>query len=233
MFSGKELVLAGARKQAATCTACPRGDEKLRDVYGNGGASAKVMFIGGVPSHHEAIRGIAFDKDDGAVGELAHRMAAAMGLSEEDSYWTHIVKCRVERKNQSPTIHECGKCVHKFLRHQISIVQPRGIVSFDVRATDELQHCSPNSHGASAVCNARGNYVRVMPWLGKRIPWTETHHPDLLLREPKLKAEAWADLQMLMAVLGLQAGEPLVREPTEMEMYMDESVLPRFRNLEL
>jgi DNA polymerase len=43
----------------------------------------------------------------------------------------------------------------------------------------------------------------VHPWRGSKL--IVTYHPAFLLRDPRQKKEAWADLQIAMRELGLKA----------------------------
>jgi uracil-DNA glycosylase len=72
-----------------------------------------------------------------------------------------------------------------------------------------------------SMANLRGRFYEFSPMLPKNAPerdpsWESTklavtYHPAYLLRDPRQKKEAWKDLQMVMAELGLRA--PVKADP--------------------
>jgi uracil-DNA glycosylase len=122
-------------------------------------------------------------------------MIAAMGLQREQVYIANIVKCRPPQ-NRVPEPDEANTC-SPFLFRQIEIVRPEVIVALGATAATYLL-------GGKSPLNAlRG---RVLEAHGRKL--IVTYHPAYLLRDPRQKKEAWADLQIAMRELGLQPQKP-------------------------
>ena len=146
------------------------------------------MFVGEGPGADEDAQGLPFV---GKAGQLLNNMIAAMGLARTDVYIANIVKCRPPN-NRVPEPIEANTC-SQFLLRQIDIVQPEVIVALGATAAMYLlgvKQSLSSLRGRWHTC--RGAKLAV------------TYHPAFLLRDPRQKAEAWKDLQMVMGQLGLQ-----------------------------
>jgi DNA polymerase len=100
------------------------------------------------------------------------------------------VKCRPPG-NRVPEPVEANTC-SQFLLRQIDVVRPEVIVALGSTAAIYLlgvRRSLSSLRGAWHTC--RGAKLAV------------TYHPAFLLRDPRQKAEAWKDLQVVMAELGL------------------------------
>jgi uracil-DNA glycosylase family 4 len=170
------------------CTRCPlayAGRRKI--VFGDGSPNARLMFIGEGPGADEDAQGIPFV---GKAGQLLNNMIAAMGIQRAEVHIANIVKCRPPN-NRVPEPVEAGTC-SQFLLRQIDVVQPQVIVALGSTAATYLlgiRRSLSALRGAWHTC--RGAKLAV------------TYHPAFLLRDPRMKAEAWKDLQMVMAELNL------------------------------
>jgi DNA polymerase len=104
-----------------------------------------------------------------------------------------VVKCRPPG-NRNPEPDEIEAC-EPFLRRQLEVIGPRVIVALGKFAAQTLLRSEvPISKLRGAWSTYQG--VRLMP----------TFHPAYLLRSPEEKKKAWADLQLVMAELGLLSG---------------------------
>jgi DNA polymerase len=91
-----------------------------------------------------------------------------------------------------PEPQEANTCL-PFLFRQIDVIHPEVIVALgSTAATYLLGAKSPLAGLRGRIHNARGAKLIV------------TYHPAYLLRDPRQKKEAWADLQIAMAELGLK-----------------------------
>ena len=124
-------------------------------------------------------------------------MIVAMGLRRDQVYIANIVKCRPPQ-NRVPEPVEANTCA-PFLFRQIEAIQPEVIVALGATAATYLLG------GKSPLAALRGRIHQVR---GAKL--IVTYHPAYLLRDPRQKKEAWADLQLAMAELGLKA--PISRE---------------------
>jgi DNA polymerase len=147
------------------------------------------MFIGEGPGADEDAQGLPFV---GRAGQLLNNMIVAMGLKREEVYIANIVKCRPPG-NRVPEPVEAQTC-SQFLLRQIDIVQPEVVVALGSTAATYLLGMRKSLSGL------RGRWHECR---GAKL--VVTYHPAFLLRDPRQKAEAWKDLQMVMAEMGLKA----------------------------
>jgi uracil-DNA glycosylase len=182
--------LAAIHAEIGDCTRCPlayAGRRKI--VFGDGDAGARLMFVGEGPGADEDASGVPFV---GKAGQLLNNMIQAMGLRREDVYIANIVKCRPPG-NRVPEPVEANTC-DQFLLRQIDVVQPQVVVALGATAAMYLLGVKQSlSTLRRRWHSCRGAKLAV------------TYHPAFLLRDPGQKGEAWKDLQMVMAELGLKA----------------------------
>ena len=182
--------LIAIHEEIGDCTRCPlayAGRRKI--VFGDGDANARLMFVGEGPGADEDASGIPFV---GKAGQLLNNMIQAMGLKREQVYIANIVKCRPPN-NRAPEPVEANTC-DQFLLRQIDVVQPEVVVALGATAATYLLGVRQSLGGL------RGRWHRCR---GAKL--AVTYHPAFLLRDPRMKGEAWKDLQMVMKELGLTA----------------------------
>jgi DNA polymerase len=123
---------------------------------------------------------------------LLNNMIVAMGLRRDEVYIANVVKCRPPG-NRTPEPVEGNTC-SPFLFRQIDVVRPQVIVALGATAATYLLG------QRQPLAGLRG---RVHAWRGMSL--IVTYHPAFLLRDPRQKKEAWADLQIAMRELGLKS----------------------------
>ncbi len=184
----RAAALQAIREEIGDCQRCPLAPTRNKLVFGDGDPNARLMFVGEGPGADEDAQGLPFV---GRGGQLLNNMIAAMGLKREEVYIANIVKCRPP-KNRVPEPIEANTC-KPFLFQQIEVVQPEVIVALGSTAATYLL-------GAKAsLSSLRG---RIHHAFNTKL--IVTYHPAFLLRDPTQKKEAWKDLQMAMAELGMQ-----------------------------
>ena len=176
------------RDEIGDCTRCALHKGRNKIVFADGDPNARLMFVGEGPGADEDAQGLPFV---GRAGQLLNNMIAAMGLTREQVYIANVVKCRPPG-NRTPEPDEANTCT-PFLFRQIDVVRPQVLVALGATAaTYLLGHRQP-------LAGLRG---RVHPFRGMQL--IVTYHPAFLLRDPRQKKEAWADLQIAMKELGLK-----------------------------
>jgi uracil-DNA glycosylase len=171
------------------CQRCRLAEGRNKIVFADGSANAQLMFVGEGPGADEDAQGLPFV---GRAGQLLNNMIAAMGLKREQVYIANIVKCRPPQ-NRKPEPDEAHTCT-PFLERQIEVVRPRVLIALGATAATYLLGMR------GSIGSMRG---RIHDYRG--IQTIVTYHPAYLLRDPTQKKEAWKDLQMAMAALGLKA----------------------------
>ncbi|ADW69637.1 uracil-DNA glycosylase [Granulicella tundricola] len=188
----RAAALAVIRADIGDCTRCPLAYGGRRNiVFGDGDAKARLMFVGEGPGADEDEQGLPFV---GKSGQLLNNMIGAMGLSREQVYIANIVKCRPPA-NRAPEPVEANTCT-QFLVRQMDVVQPEYVVALGATAATYLLGVK------QSLASLRGRWHDV-----RGAKAVVTYHPAFLLRDPRQKGEAWKDLQMVMAAMGLKQGK--------------------------
>ena len=176
------------REDIGDCTRCELHKGRHKIVFGDGSPAARLMFIGEGPGADEDAQGIPFV---GKAGQLLNNMITAMGLKREEVYIANMVKCRPPG-NRTPEPEEGNTC-SQFLFRQIDVIRPQVLVALGATAATYLLG------SRQPLAGVRG---RVHTFRGSQL--IITYHPAYLLRDPRQKKEAWADLQIAMRELGLK-----------------------------
>jgi DNA polymerase len=186
--AGRAAALQLIREEIGDCTRCPLHSGRNKLVFGDGDPAARLMFVGEGPGADEDAQGLPFV---GKAGQLLNNMINAMGLKREQVYIANVVKCRPPG-NRTPAPEEGATC-SPFLFRQIDVVRPRVLVALGATAATYLLGVRQPLAGLRGRVHAvRGTQLIV------------TYHPAYLLRDPRQKKEAWADLQIAMRELGLK-----------------------------
>jgi DNA polymerase len=185
----RAAALQAIRDDIGDCTRCALHKGRNKIVFADGSPTARLLFVGEGPGADEDAQGLPFV---GRAGQLLNNMISAMGLKREEVYIANVVKCRPPG-NRTPEPDEANTC-SPFLFRQIDVVRPEVIVALGATAATYLLGArQPLAGLRGRVQNFRGTKLIV------------TYHPAYLLRDPRQKKEAWADLQIAMRELGLKA----------------------------
>jgi DNA polymerase len=180
--------LLAIREEIGDCTRCALHKGRNKLVFADGDPNARLMFVGEGPGADEDAQGLPFV---GRAGQLLNNMIVAMGLERAQVYICNVVKCRPPG-NRTPEPEEANTC-SPFLFQQIDVVRPQVIVALGATAATYLLG------QRQPLAGLRG---RVHAFRGMQL--IVTYHPAYLLRDPRQKKEAWADLQIAMKELGLK-----------------------------
>ena len=182
-----EIALGAIRGEIGDCKRCRLCEGRTKIVFGQGSAGAELMFVGEAPGADEDASGLAFV---GRAGQLLTDMIEkGMKIKRADVFIANVIKCRPPG-NRPPEADEVLTC-QPFLEAQIKTIQPRAIVALGATAGKFM------TKTAEPISKLRG---RFSSWDG--IPVMPTYHPAYLLRNPAAKKDVWADLRLVMDVLG-------------------------------
>lgn len=202
----KTAALAELADTIKNCSRCPLGATRINAVPGEGNVDAELMFIGEGPGFDEDRQGRPFV---GRAGQLLDKMIAAMGLKREQVFIANIAKCHPMTDPLHPEKHgndrapNAGEiaCCRKYLEQQIAIICPKYIVALGGVSAKAL------ISDAKSLGALRGRFYDLSLdtiKLPRPVKILATFHPAALLRNPSWKKDAWVDLQMVMAELGLK-----------------------------
>ena len=185
---------------ARGCRACHLWRRATQTVFGEGRASAAVMFVGEQPGNDEDLAGHPFV---GPAGRILNDALEQAGIDRQRTYVTNVVKHfkwepRGKRRiHAKPKANEIGAC-RPWLDAEIAVIHPRIIVCLGATAAKALLG------NAFKVSVDRGRFVEspLAPLV------TATVHPSSILREPDSNARREAmkafvkDLKKVKARLG-------------------------------
>jgi DNA polymerase len=183
---------------AAKCTLCVLSETRTNVVFGAGSARSGIVLIGEAPGANEDQQGLPFV---GRSGQLLDRLLAETGIARADVDICNVVKCRPPQ-NRDPRPEEVGACA-PYLREQLGALKPRVLCALGLHATRWLLP------GKEPMAKLRGHALDY-----KGIPTVATYHPAAILRNPRLKDNALADLRLLRELAEQAAGhESAVTRP--------------------
>jgi len=165
--------------QMAQCHLCDLSKHRQRVLTGFGNANAKIMFIDAFPSMVEDESGDSFSGRSGS--SLEKMITQVLGLSLNDIYLTHVLKCRPSH-HHTILDSELSSC-KPYLFKQIELINPEIIVTLGELAYNSL------IKGDNSFEQARGQKI---PYEGRII--VPLYHPSHLLRNPSLKKCTMDDL---------------------------------------
>jgi DNA polymerase len=197
--SQPEVKLAAVRKRAEHCQRCDLFERATQTVFGEGSATAKVVFVGEQPGDMEDREGRPFV---GPAGQFLRRALEQAGFDLKDVYFSNAVKHfkwveRGKRRiHERPNREEALAC-RTWLDEELATIRPRILVAL----------------GATAATMLYGSAVKVMRDRGKAVasplaPFaTLTVHPASVLRAPdpvareQARRDFLADLRAIAARL--------------------------------
>ena len=160
-------------------------------VLFDGNIKSKLMIIGEAPGKEEDEQGLPFV---GSAGQLLNKMMSAIQLDRKDIYITNVIPWRLPQ-NRPPTDQEILEFL-PFLQRQIEIVKPKFIYLLGNTAAKAILS-TPLS--LDTLREKWHDYKSIN--MDSSVKVLVSHHPSTLLQSPKLKKEAWNDLQMLQKKL--------------------------------
>jgi DNA polymerase len=163
------------REEAAGCRACPLWQTGTQTVFGEGGARAKVVFVGEQPGDQEDEQGRPFV---GPAGRLLDEGLELAGIERSATYVTNAVKhfkwtARGKRRiHAKPSWSEIAAC-HPWLEAELDVIRPEVLVCLGATAAQALLGKQ------FRVTKERGTWVESE--LAPHV--TATIHPSSILRQ--------------------------------------------------
>ena len=160
-------------------------------VLFDGNLQSKLMIIGEAPEKEDDKQGLPFV---GSAGNLLNKMLSAIQLERKNIYITNTIPW-ILPQNRAPTDREILEFL-PFLQRQIEILKPKIIYLLGAAAVKAILSTPLN---LSDLREKWHDYKSIN--MDTSVKVLVSHHPSTLLQSPKLKKEAWNDLQMLQKKL--------------------------------
>lgn len=175
------------KKAVSECTACDLHEKRQHTVFGHGNKQPSLMIVGDIPRLSDEQKMQPFT---GETGELLSNMLSHTGVSDDTIYYANLLKCRTPLDN-SPQLNQAASCL-SYLNQQIKLLHPP-LVLLMGRSTAQqvLGEDKPMAELRMKIHQLDGLNTR----------FVVTYHPAYLLKQPRLKALVWQDLQLIKQAL--------------------------------
>ena len=157
----------------------------------DGNIKSKLMIIGEAAGKEEDEQVLPFV---GSAGQLLNKMLSSIQLERKNIYITNTIPWMLPQ-NRAPTDQEILEFL-PFLQRQIEILKPKIIYLLGTAAVKAILSTPLN---LSDLREKWHDYKSINMDISVKV--LVSHHPSTLLQSPKLKKEAWNDLQMLQKKL--------------------------------
>ncbi len=180
--------ITALREEAAHCRACPLYKNATQTVFGEGRASARIVFVGEQPGDREDLTGKPFV---GPAGQLLDRALEQAGVNRAATYVTNAVKHfkfepRGKRRiHKKPNEHEISVCSQQWLEQELRAIEPDLIVALGATAARAV-------FGKTTAIGKNRGHIISKPALSGDIAADVlvTVHPSYLLRVPDADRDA-------------------------------------------
>lgn len=169
------------------CYLCDLSKSRRQSMHGYGNPDADLMIVDAYVSAADDETGEYYTGRSGSM--LRDMVEKVIGLSVQDIYYTHAVKCK-PFGFQKPSPSECGSCA-PFLSKQIDIVKPRVIVALGPDALSLIDQDNSDFDRLRGEVIPFGNSVLI-----------PIFHPLYLVGNPSYKKVAMRDLNTIKGQLG-------------------------------
>lgn len=187
----RERELQDLYARIRACPDCDLAKTRTQAVPGDGPLTAKVMFIGEGPGHHEDQQGLPFV---GPAGRFLNELVELAGLKRNEVYITNIVKCRPPN-NRDPLPAEIRACA-KYLDKQLELVRPKVVVTLG-------RHSMARWFPGESISKIHGKPRRV-----NGLTIVPMFHPAAALHQERFRALIIDDFRKLSELLAEVQEEP-------------------------
>lgn len=182
-----ELSWDALQNTISSCTKCELHKSRLNTVFGSGNPNAELVIIGEAPGANEDRQGEPFV---GRAGQLLTKMLTAIGYERNQVFICNVLKCRPPN-NRDPSAKEVATCT-PYLEQQLAQIKPRCLLAVGRVAAHYLLGLE------KPLGQLRGHEWQ---FGADNIPLFITYHPAYLLRNPRDKRKAYADLCLVTSFL--------------------------------
>ena len=169
-----------------SCHLCDLSKSRKQSMVGYGNKNAKLMIIDFSVSDVQDQTNSYYVGNSGK--SLQIMVEEVLGLSIEDTYLTHCIKCKPLTSNK-PSHSEWNSCKN-YLFAQIESIKPKIIVTLGENA---YKYFTSDDGSFEQV---RGHIIDLQKY--KLIP---IYHPSFVLRNPKLRKVTFSDLKTIKSCL--------------------------------
>ena len=172
-------------------------------MFGTGSLNPKIVFLSEYPSAEE------FQNNSLCVGkanELMEKILKAMGVDQEDVYFTSIIKSKslshaLVQKGIKCSESKGNKLFIEYLKKELSLINPTIIISLGELAYTLL---TDRSLGADEFNQTRGQLYEFSGY-----PVLSTFNPSYLLLKDSIETKRlfWEDLLVVMETLKIEISE--------------------------
>jgi DNA polymerase len=177
------------------CVKCPLWQGRRNAVPGDGNIDAFVVFVGEAPGYWEDVKGLPFV---GAAGKILDSLLEKIGLPRRNVFITNVVKCRPP-ENRDPRPLEITTCTSLYLNRQISLIQPKIIVTLGRHSTAYILS-KAGFEKVESITRFRGKTYEVK-LLSLNVAVVPMYHPASVLHNPRYRDELERDFQLLKTEL--------------------------------
>ncbi len=189
LTAGPVTLIENLHNQIQNCHRCPLYKTAKHAVPGEGDKKAKIMFIGEAPGRIEDETGRPFV---GRAGKLLDVLLQSIGLERKSVFITSVVKHRPPQNRQpkTPEIKACSV----FLKHQISLLNPRLIVTL---GRFGMEYFLP----AEKISEIHGKIIDNVKKDGLTLSVFPVYHPAAGLRSTRNKRKLFEDFRKLKKII--------------------------------
>jgi len=193
VYLSKAALMDKIASKVRVCVKCPLSKGRRKTVPGEGNIDASVMFVGEAPGYWEDVKGLPFV---GAAGKILNTLLEKIKLTREKVFITNVVKCRPP-ENRDPQPNEVKTCTSLYLNRQITIIQPKIIVTLGRHSTAYiLSKTGFEKETIKGVTQLRGR-VYQRRFLNLPVTVIPMFHPAAVLHNPKFREALESDFELL------------------------------------
>lgn len=174
-------------KAVNECTVCDLHEKRQHPVFGKGSKAPTLMIVGDIPRLLDEQQKQPFA---GETGELLDSLLSHLEVSPDDIYFTNLLKCRTPLDNP-PQSNQAASCL-SYLKQQIKLLQPQLVLLMGRSTAQQVL----GQDQPMAQLRQKQHQLQ-----GIDTQFIVTYHPAYLLRQPRLKALVWQDLQLTKQML--------------------------------